>query len=98
MSSRALLTPPGASGRDRPWNIGYTPHMKVLSAKIKNGRLELPECSVREGDVVTVLVPEPDGQSFTLTGEERARLEAAIAQADRGEGVDGWELLGELSD
>jgi hypothetical protein len=43
---------------------------------------------VHEGDVVTLLVPE-DEQGFTLTPEEHARLEAAIAQADRGELIDG---------
>lgn len=78
--------------------IGYTSRMKVLSAKFENGHLDLPEGSVREGDVVTVLVPEPEERGFTLSAAERDRLEAAIAQAGRGEGVDGWELLDELSD
>lgn len=69
--------------------------MKVLTARFAAGRLDLPEGSVREGDVVTLLVPE-DERGFTLTPEEHARLEAAIAQAERGEVVDGWKLLDEL--
>jgi hypothetical protein len=71
--------------------------MKILTARFAEGRLDIPEGSVHEGDVVTLLVPE-DEQGFTLTSEERARLEAAIAQAERGEGIDGWKLLDELRD
>jgi len=69
--------------------------MKILTARFAEGRFNLPEGSVREGDVVTLLVPEDEG-GFTLTPEERTHLEIAIAEADRGEVVDGWELLDEL--
>jgi hypothetical protein len=71
--------------------------MKILTAKYVNGRLDLPEGSVREGDTVTLLVPEQE-EEFSLTPEERSRLDAAIAQANRGEGIDGWSLLDELRD
>lgn len=37
-------------------------------------------------------------QGFTLTPDERSLLETAIAQADRGELVDGWKLLAELGE
>ena len=69
--------------------------MKILTAKYINGQLELPEGCLREGDVVTLLVPEPE-QEFDLTPEERSSLEAAIAQAKTGEGIDGWDLLDQL--
>lgn len=69
--------------------------MKILTARFAEGRLDLPEGSVHEGDVVTLLVPE-DEQGFTLTPEEHARLEASVAQAERGELIDGWQLLEEL--
>ena len=69
--------------------------MKILTAKFINGRLDLPEGSLNEGDVVTLLVSDQEVQ-FRLTPEETSRLEAAIAQADKGEFTDGWNLLDEL--
>jgi hypothetical protein len=42
--------------------------MKILTAKFVNGRLDLPEGSVREGDTVTLLVPEQE-EEFSLTPE-----------------------------
>lgn len=72
--------------------------MKVLSAKYRQGRLDVPEGTLHEGDTVTLLVPEGGDEGFTVTPEERARLKEAIEQGRRGEGVDGWELLDELGD
>lgn len=71
--------------------------MKLLTAKVLDGRLDIPAGCLREGDVVTLLVPEP-GLGFELTPEEKEFLLASIAQADRGEVVDGWELLEEIED
>ncbi len=70
--------------------------MKILTAKYINGRLDLPEGSLNEGDVVTILVSDQEVQ-FRLTPEETSRLEAAIAQANKGESTDGWNLLDENS-
>ena len=69
--------------------------MKVLTARVIDGRLDIPEGSFREGDTVTLLVPE-DEEGFRLSAEEQALLLASIAQADRGEVVDGWQLLDEI--
>jgi hypothetical protein len=69
--------------------------MKILTAKYINGHLDLPEGSLNEGDVVTLLVPEQE-QGFSLTPEETTRLHTAIAQAENGEATDGWNLLDEL--
>jgi hypothetical protein len=70
--------------------------MKVLTAKVMDGgRLDVPEGSLREGDTVTLLVPEAE-EGFTLSPEEKTSLLQAIAQADRGEVIDGWQLLSEL--
>lgn len=44
-----------------------------------------------------IVLPEPIGE-FELTDEQRKELSQALAEADRGEGVDGWELLEELGD
>jgi hypothetical protein len=71
--------------------------MKLLTAKFMDGHLDIPEGCLQEGDVVTLLVPEAE-QGFELTPEERAFLLESIAQADRGEVVDGWQLLDELGD
>jgi len=70
--------------------------MKILTARFINGRLDMPDGAVREGDTVTLLVPEHEGEEYDLTEEETASLEEAIAEADRGEGIDGWRLLEEL--
>jgi len=34
---------------------------------------------------------------IALTAEQRLELAQALAEADRGEGVDGWQLLEELA-
>jgi hypothetical protein len=39
-----------------------------------------------------------DATAFVLTPEEKSQLLEAMAQADRGEFVDGWQLLAELYD
>ena len=69
--------------------------MKVLTAKVVDGRLDLPDGTLHDGETVTLLIPESD-QGFTLEPDEKSRLLEAIAQAERGEGRDGWELLSEL--
>jgi hypothetical protein len=60
-----------------------------------NGQLELPAGSLQDGNHVTLLVSERE-ENFSLTPEEQSRLAAAIGQAERGEGIDGWRLLDEL--
>ena len=67
----------------------------MLSATVVHGHLDLPEGELPEGATVTILVPE-DGGGLELTDDQRKELLAALAEADRGEGVEGWQLLGEL--
>ena len=69
--------------------------MKMLSAKVVDGRLDLPEGMLEDGVTVTILIPEPTG-GFDLTEDQRRELAEALAEADRGESVDGWQLLKEL--
>ena len=64
--------------------------MKILTARFVNGQLEMPDGAVREGDTVTLLVPEHAGEEFELSDEEVALLEEAVEQADRGEGITAW--------
>ena len=69
--------------------------MKMLTARVVDGRLDLPAGALEEGATVTILVPEQD-QAFELTEEQERELTQALAEADRGEGIDGSQLLGEL--
>lgn len=70
--------------------------MKVLTARVIDGRLDVPEGSFQEGATVTLLVPEGEEEGFRLSSEDQAQLLEAMAQADRGEVVDGWKLLDSL--
>jgi hypothetical protein len=69
--------------------------MKMLTAKVIDGQLDVPEGILEEGVTVTLLVPEQD-EGFELTEEQHEELAQALAEADRGEGVDGWQFLAEL--
>ena len=71
--------------------------MKMLTAKVVDGQLDVPEGTLEEGITVTILVPEnEDTEGFEVTAGERAFLLESLEQARRGEGVDGWVLLKEL--
>lgn len=71
--------------------------MKMLTAKVVDGQLDMPEGTLEEGVTVTILVPE-DEEGFDLSEQDRAFLLESLDQARRGEGVDGWKLLQELRD
>ncbi len=71
--------------------------MMVLTATVKDGKLDVPEGSLREGALVTLLV-QGDEEGFRLPDEQRALLRRAMVQGDRGEVIDGWQLLKELGD
>jgi hypothetical protein len=66
--------------------------MRVTTGTIRKGKVELEEEDLPEGTTVTVLVPEGN-DTFEVTPEEKARLLAAIREAERGEVEDGWDLL-----
>lgn len=71
--------------------------MKMLTAKVVQGQLDVPEGTFEEGITVTILVPEnEDEEGFDVREEQRALLLEPLEQARRGEGVDGWKLLEEL--
>ncbi|HVF61142.1 MAG TPA: hypothetical protein VNJ70_15150 [Thermoanaerobaculia bacterium] len=69
--------------------------MKVITAKVVGGKLDVPDGTLEEGATVTLLVPEAQ-EGFTLSLEEQALLLESILQADHGEVVNGWQLLDEL--
>ena len=69
----------------------------MLTAKVIDGQLAVPDGTLEEGITVTILVPEAeDTEGFDVTEEERAFLLQSLEQARRGEGIDGWALLEEL--
>ena len=70
--------------------------MKILTSKVVRGQLDIPEGALREGETVTLLVPEPDERRFHLPEEQQEELRLALAEAGRGDTVDGWQLLDEL--
>jgi hypothetical protein len=69
--------------------------MKILTGTVVDGRVEIPADVAAEGSQVTMLVAD-DEEGFELSPELESELVEAMAEADRGETVDGWELLREL--
>ena len=68
--------------------------MRITRGKVVDGRIVVEGESLDEGSVVTILVA--DENRFTLTAEEEAALVDSISQADRGELLDGQDLLKRL--
>ncbi|HYH47103.1 MAG TPA: hypothetical protein VEG34_15585, partial [Thermoanaerobaculia bacterium] len=66
------------------------------TAKVVDGHLDLPEGTLEEGVTVTLLIPEAADSGSELTAAQRQELAQALAEADRGEGIDGWQLLADL--
>jgi hypothetical protein len=69
--------------------------MKIVTGRVVHGRIEVPEDLLKEGSMVTMLVPEEEA-GFELSPELEEELLEAMAEADRGDTVDGWQLLREL--
>lgn len=69
--------------------------MRIVTGKVVHGRIDVPGDVLTEGSVVTMLVSEGE-EGLELSPELEDELVAAMAEADRGETVDGWELLRNL--
>ncbi len=69
--------------------------MKVVTGTVVAGRVVVDGEPFADGARVTVIGPDGD-DTFELTPDEEAELAASIAEADRGETVDGYELLARL--
>jgi len=69
--------------------------MKVVTSKVVDGGLDLPAGTLQDGETVTLVVHD-DEASFSLTEEERSMLAESMAQVQRGEWLDGRQLLDEL--
>ena len=70
--------------------------MKVLTGKVVNGNVVVEGDSLKEGALVTVVAAEDDADRLELTPEQEEYLRLSIAEADRGDVVDGYALLEEL--
>jgi hypothetical protein len=69
--------------------------MLITTGQVHRGATEVDEGSLPEGTKVTILVHEDD-QTFELGAEEELNLLAAVAEAERGDGLSASELLNEL--
>lgn len=69
--------------------------MKVISAVVVDGKVELPAETVAEGAHVMILAPEPD-EPIRLTSEEERELLDSMEQIRRGDYIDGQDFLREL--
>jgi hypothetical protein len=69
--------------------------MRVITAKVVGGELDLPKGLIEEGATVTVLVPDVE-QGFELSDEDCAAIRASMDEITRGECVSGEDLLRDL--
>ncbi|MGQ0835331.1 MAG: hypothetical protein ACT4O5_10505 [Gammaproteobacteria bacterium] len=69
--------------------------MKVTSGRVRNGRIDVEGEPLPEGASVMILSIEGD-ETFELSPDEEAALDAALAEASRGEFVDASEVLKEI--
>ena len=68
--------------------------MKVMTARVVDGRIDTGDAELQEGASVAVLISE--SSEFRLTPAEQDELELALAEIRRGEYTDGRQLLREL--
>ena len=68
--------------------------MKVMTARVVDGKIDLGDTPLEEGARVAVLISE--GSAFELSEADQQELEEALAEIERGEYVDGRQLLREL--
>jgi len=69
--------------------------MRVASGKVIGGKIVVDGQPFAEGSTVTVLAPD-NGEAFTLSVEDEVALLAAIAEAERGDVIDGEQFLRDL--
>jgi hypothetical protein len=69
--------------------------MRIVTGKVIDGRVVVEGAALDEGATVTVVARDND-ESFMLSPEHEAELLEAIGEAERGEVVEGDELLKRL--
>ncbi len=68
--------------------------MRVMTARVVDGKIDIGDADLRDGSAVAVLVPGDSG--FSLSDEEQEDLELALAEIEQGAYTDGRELVREL--
>jgi|AP45_3_1055517.scaffolds.fasta_scaffold93217_2 hypothetical protein len=68
--------------------------MKILTGKVVDGKVEVSGIALEEGASVTVVVPE--SEEFSLTPKQEAELVRAHEEIERGDFVEGGDLLAQL--
>jgi len=66
--------------------------MIITTGRVRSGKIEIDDATLREGTKVTVLASECE-ETFELGPKDEAVLPAAIAEAERGESVSATEVL-----
>jgi predicted transcriptional regulator len=69
--------------------------MTIVHGRVVNGLIEVDGFALRDGLEVEVSIPAADGE-YDLTEEQEAEIEASIAEIERGEYVDGDDIIREL--
>ena len=65
--------------------------MEVTVGKVVDGKVVVDGTPLEEGSTVAVVIRGED--TFTASKNQETELLEAIAQVQRGEVVDGWDLL-----
>ena len=68
--------------------------MRITRGKVVGGQIVVEGEPLKEGSTVTILFPEE--RTFQLNDADESALLAAIAEADRGEALDGDDVLSQL--
>ena len=68
--------------------------MEILTGKVVDGKVEVSGIALEEGASVTVVVPE--SEEFSLTPKQEAELVRAHEEIERGDFVEGGDLLAQL--
>ena len=71
--------------------VGFS-HMRVARGRVVSGKVVVEGPPLEEGATVTVIAAG-DAETFELGPAEEEALLAAVAEADRGDLVDGGEVL-----
>jgi hypothetical protein len=70
--------------------------MRIATGKVVGGKVVVDGAPFEEGAQVTAIAAD-DIETFELGQEDEAALLAAIAEVNRGEIVDGFELVAKLA-
>ena len=68
--------------------------MEVVTGEVVDGKVVVEGGNLPEGAKVTVVLE--NDEEYSLTDEQRKFLLRSVEQANRGQVVDGWELLREI--